>query len=354
MPGRSQAFVGKIIYLFLFCQICLFVSAQETPDCKEYHSATAGTSLRRNEFICSDNESYRFGVSSDGLVSFWSNDDMVWSAQFDEDRESCGDDVSCPIARIQSDGNLVVYNPNIGRSIWRKKTDSTDASIVTVQDNGFLRMTQNDILIWSLEAPTTDTSQVEAPEAIDPISDVPEILPDDSTSNTETVALPSFEDVTVRCGFLGTSWDTVPTVEKEAAMNLGYDQCSWEYPPFQNLDYIEYYPWWNITDEEKSDAETLGCNELSWNKMISHYYSYYWQDFVADGIAHCLRKLGYNKRSWDEGTNPPVSETQSFDELSDNARRGAECLGYTQSTWDTSWEVDCYALKYGTDPPVLV
>eukprot|EP00592_Proboscia_alata_P008310 CAMPEP_0194353772 /NCGR_PEP_ID=MMETSP0174-20130528/2019_1 /TAXON_ID=216777 /ORGANISM="Proboscia alata, Strain PI-D3" /LENGTH=244 /DNA_ID=CAMNT_0039122447 /DNA_START=353 /DNA_END=1087 /DNA_ORIENTATION=+ len=243
--------------------------------------------------------------------------------------------MSCPVTKIQSDGNLVVYNPNTKRSIWRMRAmDNTATSTITVQDDGILQMTQTDVLVWSLEAPST--GEVE------------------STSDVEEDLLPSFEDVTVPCGFLGTSWDTVPVVKKEAAINLGYSQCSWENPPFQNLDYVEYYPWWNITDEEKEDAQVLGCDEQSWNKMITHYYSYYWQDFVADGIEHCIEKLGYNQVSWDEGVNPPESETQYFDELSADGKDGAECLGYSQSTWDTSWEIDCYVLKYGTVPPVPI
>ena len=46
-----------------------------------------------------------------------------------------------------------------------------------------------------------------------------------------------------KCNYLGTSWKTITSEQKEAAIQLGYDECSWENPPFQNQDYIEYYPW---------------------------------------------------------------------------------------------------------------
>ena len=44
--------------------------------------------------------------------------------------------------------------------------------------------------------------------------------------------------------------------------------------------------------------------------------------------------LGWNQANW-EGENPaPASVSQSFSELTEDERKAAEQLGYTQNSWD--------------------
>jgi len=137
-----------------------------------------------------------------------------------------------------------------------------------------------------------------------------------------------------KCNYLGTSWKTITSEQKEAAIQLGYDECSWENPPFENQDYIEYKPWWNITDDEQDDAMILGCDEASWDSMVHHYYSFYWDDLINVGIEQCAIDLGFTQFSWDTGEDQPCSEELDWKDLNNVEKRGAICLGYKQSTWD--------------------
>eukprot|EP00593_Proboscia_inermis_P015671 CAMPEP_0171302010 /NCGR_PEP_ID=MMETSP0816-20121228/11292_1 /TAXON_ID=420281 /ORGANISM="Proboscia inermis, Strain CCAP1064/1" /LENGTH=161 /DNA_ID=CAMNT_0011780063 /DNA_START=494 /DNA_END=976 /DNA_ORIENTATION=+ len=89
-----------------------------------------------------------------------------------------------------------------------------------------------------------------------------------------------------------------------------------------------------ITNEEKDDADILGCDEVSWDSQIHHYSSFYWEDLINAGVKSCATKLGYDIQSWDLQLNPPSSAFTLFDDLSNNEKEGAICMGYSEFTWD--------------------
>ena len=83
----------------------------------------------------------------------------------------------------------------------------------------------------------------------------------------------------------------------------------------------------------------LGCDEASWDSMVHHYYSFYWNDMVNDGVEQCAIDLGYTQITWDTSEDPPSSEDSNWKELNNVEKRGAICLGYKSSTWDA--DTDC-------------
>lgn len=134
-------------------------------------------------------------------------------------------------------------------------------------------------------------------------------------------------------------WTDIPSGVKEHALALGYTKCTWNNHPFGNP--LEHSSWSCLTSKEKKHANSLNCNEHSWDKYVNHFVDYAWDELMHDEI-YCWEYLGYSKSSWESNGKQPASSKFFFDELSVLEQSGAECAGYTKKNNPielTSWNI---------------
>ena len=73
----------------------------------------------------------------------------------------------------------------------------------------------------------------------------------------------------------------------------------------------------------------------SFFSSITHQFNeYYWNGFYGD-FKVAIETLGWTVDSWDYSTSdPPATESKSWEELSNEERAAATLLCYFRETWD--------------------
>jgi len=141
------------------------------------------------------------------------------------------------------------------------------------------------------------------------------------------------------CDLLGKKkWTDLSLSLKSAAISLGYDECSWDFPPYNNK--IEYQPWSYLKLSQQENAKILGCNEYSWNINANHFYGISWDDLAEYGVKECAENLGYSQISWDNNSTDPESTEKWWKDLSEVEKGAAKCIGYGKKTWNTAYVCD--------------
>lgn len=129
-----------------------------------------------------------------------------------------------------------------------------------------------------------------------------------------------------------TEYSDLTDAEKNATMALGYDEATWNLP---GRAVIEAKPYSNLTEDEMDAAETLGLtNEGHWDCWINHYAAYGWSELREVRVQIHLRMLGWNRRKWEGGGNPPRSEDEFWDDLWFWQSNAAGRICFFKETWD--------------------
>jgi hypothetical protein len=86
--------------------------------------------------------------------------------------------------------------------------------------------------------------------------------------------------------------------------------------------------------EEDAATTILGLDERGWDCWMNHYESYGWADMEERGIATSYAGLGWSQSSWEDGADPPESDSKSWNELTEAERLHAKNLCYDMYNWD--------------------
>ena len=124
---------------------CHFSQRIEETNCKSHlvsdHGEEEDRFIEQDEFLCSLNKRYRFGLTVDENLCLCDGDRKLWCA------DSCCDRGDAPYAVLKDDGNLVAYSErNIAgglrrdNKIWESKTDDKGVTKLKVYNNGDLRI----------------------------------------------------------------------------------------------------------------------------------------------------------------------------------------------------------------------
>ncbi len=90
---------------------------------------------------CSENREYQLRMTADGDLVLSKGNVLLWSAG-----TCCGADNH---AKMQADGNLVVYNGS-GTALWSSKTADKAGATLTVENNGSAVIRQSGVVVWSV------------------------------------------------------------------------------------------------------------------------------------------------------------------------------------------------------------
>jgi len=103
-------------------ETCRFSVPIEDSDCKSHLTSTHidedMRTINRDEYICSPNSKYRFGLTMDESLCLCDGDRKVWCA------DDCCDKGEDPYVVLESDGNLVAYRErrNLFPGFMRQET----------------------------------------------------------------------------------------------------------------------------------------------------------------------------------------------------------------------------------------
>eukprot|EP00562_Extubocellulus_spinifer_P012218 CAMPEP_0178544764 /NCGR_PEP_ID=MMETSP0697-20121206/3288_1 /TAXON_ID=265572 /ORGANISM="Extubocellulus spinifer, Strain CCMP396" /LENGTH=1333 /DNA_ID=CAMNT_0020177297 /DNA_START=5112 /DNA_END=9113 /DNA_ORIENTATION=+ len=108
-------------------------------------------SFLQNEFICSPDGTFLFGIDGDGDLSLWSESTKVWSAE-----TSVGEPTS---AKLSQRGNLIVKTSS-GEIVWTSKTANNPGASLSLRNNGNVVITNADGRnIWIVRGKTSPTTR---------------------------------------------------------------------------------------------------------------------------------------------------------------------------------------------------
>jgi hypothetical protein len=177
---------------------------------------------------------------------------------------------------------------------------------------------------------------------------------------------------------IGTKgWKRLNPAEKAAAIQLGFNEKSWEGEETTNLGDLE---WKDLTDKQRGAATRLGFNKQSWNcvedaheanvkagrsKHTTHKFSNTMTVWDRTMLLECdapvgakawnelndkeksaAQKLGFNQKSW-EGETPAAIDDLYWSELSAQQRQEATALGYNKQSWDCAADAHEANVKLG-------
>lgn len=134
------------------------------------------------------------------------------------------------------------------------------------------------------------------------------------------------------------SWNELEPAHKYAALDLGYDEFSWN----NWEDPIEELSWEDITIEADWHQALLdlGYEEQKWDCCINNYMSYdFWELDDVDEfplLQTAVDILGWNESNWEtvNASQYPISEHMYWRELSDLEKAAADYLCYYEESWD--------------------
>ena len=142
------------------------------------------------------------------------------------------------------------------------------------------------------------------------------------------------------------AWSVLETPEKYAAIDLGYDEESWNF----YLNPIEEYSYEEITAERDWREAMLDLgyhDESSWDCCVNNYRSYDYYSMspeVAEYpfLQYVLNVLGWDEESWasNDPDDWPESEDKSWDELTDFEQAAADYLCYYEESWNQVYSIE--------------
>mmetsp|Transcript_41913 Transcript_41913/g.50266 ORF Transcript_41913/g.50266 Transcript_41913/m.50266 type:complete len:188 (-) Transcript_41913:496-1059(-) len=131
-------------------------------NCIETNTAYKRTTLKPNDFICSENDIFRFGMTVDGTLALLENDEIMWSAPYMNSRPLCSIQNGCvtsegPFLQIQLDGNMAVYSNDLV-VLWSTESSGKGNTSVTMNNDGSVVLveikskTDDPEVLWTLIA----------------------------------------------------------------------------------------------------------------------------------------------------------------------------------------------------------
>jgi hypothetical protein len=155
-----------------------------------------------------------------------------------------------------------------------------------------------------------------------------------------------------------TSWYSLTIGQKNALMELGYDEAGTRFTSM-NKPPVWARPLSSLSPREVEAATFLGYTEQTWGRcfpetpcivrmqdMEAKEASWRtaatgWKGMFA-GVRSRLQELGWSERSWSEG-EPPAPMQLSWLDLPYSQRISAQLLGYTEDTWSRCPMTPCLA-----------
>jgi len=134
-------------------------------------------------------------------------------------------------------------------------------------------------------------------------------------------------------------WDNLPVDVQHAAIKLDYDKHMWDNSePFERFD----RPWYELSNEQKAAAETLGYSQSDWclynsdydtemEKRREYYPQYHWEA-LPDKAREALLMFGFDKKGWNSGNNKMRFE-MDWEDMAPNKQAAAKELGYDEDIW---------------------
>ena len=128
-------------------------------------------------------------------------------------------------------------------------------------------------------------------------------------------------------------WDDLDEGARSSlGKNLGYTELTWNVHRLAEVESRGHYEL--MYYEEDAATTILGLDERGWDCWMNHYESYGWADMEERGIATSYAGLGWSQSSWEDGADPPESDSKSWNELTEAERLHAKNLCYDMYNWD--------------------
>jgi len=123
-----------------------------------------------------------------------------------------------------------------------------------------------------------------------------------------------------------TEWKRLPMKAKKACQALGYTQESWD-----NSEAVDstWKSWWDLSDDEKSNLETLGWEETAWE------YQYQWTEWkdLPKLQLKAAKVAGYTEDTWQDWVE---GLDKWWDDLDKKEKEAMSVMGWTKQKWDDS------------------
>jgi hypothetical protein len=126
-------------------------------------------------------------------------------------------------------------------------------------------------------------------------------------------------------------WSELGLHEKESAEALGYKKYSWNNLEVSDLEESSFK---DLSASQQALALSLGFDEDTWDCFVSHYHGYHWSELEDANVEQYFTTLGWTKDIWDNKGNAPDSDDKSWKELTEEERRAATKICYTEKAWD--------------------
>lgn len=133
-------------------------------------------------------------------------------------------------------------------------------------------------------------------------------------------------------------WQDLDTTTRNLALQLGYDEQSWDHPgrnPLEDVSYSRVSV--RFSPEYQSILGQLGFTTNSYDCWINHYRASSWDELTQRQIVGFYETLGWTRATWTSQNSrlqPDETESQNWNELTGEQRHAAEQLCYIQELWD--------------------
>lgn len=127
-----------------------------------------------------------------------------------------------------------------------------------------------------------------------------------------------------------TNWFELDSSTRNMAENgLKYNALLWN---VVGLHPVESRDWKQLTPLERSSAELLDWDQISWDCWVNHFRAYTWEELVLWGLDFHYTALGWNEKSWVGLEDEP--EKKTWKELDEAERTAATELCFFRQTWE--------------------
>ncbi len=133
-------------------------------------------------------------------------------------------------------------------------------------------------------------------------------------------------------------WSKLDAKTLAHATALSYDETSWNYVEYNDIESYSYYSIENAENytELILAIDGIGFTEQVWDCWINHYSDYTWAELADVGVQSYLLTLGWSEANWGSPdlTLYPDTESLYFDQLTPAKQAALIELCYTREIWN--------------------
>ena len=126
-------------------------------------------------------------------------------------------------------------------------------------------------------------------------------------------------------------WELLDSDEKELLIGVGWNKLTWNTPGSAEF---EFTSWNSLPSVTREALEDWGFYHNQWNCFMNHYDDYDWSELVLEEVAQYFEAFGWNEATWKDRTEEPWAWTADWDELSEAQQGAAWEICYFQEIWD--------------------